>query len=411
MSRASTLQAIEWSPESSWAESSSSFSYRLLANGAVDLSGLTHPRTPIGRTVQYRNDYGGTFLGPQGGSFSITLPLTGHGSSTSGSITVPTDLARFLSYVIGNTAASSSAGTTISDNLSTATALNTTAASGFSAGSIFWCGALGDGEAEGQAGVVSSHSGSVLTSLVALPAAPVSGAVVATGEMIYPTETPTSDASMTGLRMRFLSANLGFDVFGAFAQSLTWSFPFGGQPTVTVQMGVSRWADIATALPSAVSPQTYSPAPVSAGSFFINSRGTATRVTKNVRSVTLTHTLGVVPVQAPGGVGQYQTIVGAHRTPDEVILEYVVDAGDASTTPTETVAFDADTDQHVLFNLNGAAAGKRVALYLPNACHIDERPTQMDMDGLNRVRKRLRAKVGPTTTNDLTLSAYRICLG
>lgn len=412
MTRSSALGAVEWENESAWAEDVSTYTYRADILDRVDVSGLTHAKVPSARVVQYRNDYVMPYRGTMGGSFTTKLALTGFGSGTSGTLSTVAQTSRLLGYVIGNRAYSSTTGTTISGTGSSATSLNVAAASGFSAGSLLSVGTKGDGLGDGQWAAVSSHGTSTIALLTALPAAPTTnGHVVYTGDMVYPSESPSS-STITSLRFRLLTANLQIEAHGCFPTAISWEGLNPGEfPTVTITWGVSWWEYVSETFPSAVSADNFVPAVCAAGSVFMNAVGTATRAVKSVRSFTIDHQLGIVPVMGPGGVGEFQHIVGAYRTPDTVTVSYTLDSQAASATPTEPGLWDSDTQgYHLLYSLNGAASGKRVAFYFPNLKYVDEKPSQIDASGINGLRTTLRACTGGTTTSDLTLSAYRLCM-
>src|SRR3990167_8864995 len=99
----SQLGCVLWNTESSYAEVSPSFARRLpLINNVNDIiAGLQQSLIEPGYTRQYQNDAGRSFKGVQGGSFTLRMWLTGHGSATTGAITA-SELGLLLGYVIGN---------------------------------------------------------------------------------------------------------------------------------------------------------------------------------------------------------------------------------------------------------------------------------------------------------------------
>lgn len=414
MSRSSANGAVEYAVETAstgWAEASAVFGSRLAVLGEVDVSGLEHAKVDAQRTVQYVNDGTMPVRTTMGGTFKTDIWLPGHGSTTAGVVALE-EHEDVLGYVVGN-AASTGTGTTASGS-PTVTSIPTAAANGLTPGGIVFPGSLGDAGGDGQAAVVATHAGSVLALLTALGAAPAAAAVIASSVMIHPTESPTAAAlALRSMRLRALSANQHYSMHGCWPQQLTLSgFNPGEIPRASVTWGVSRWSAAAATFPSAVAVDAFNPAPSAGGSLFVQARGTATRQTYKCRSFELNVDLGIKPVKGPGGVDGSQDTIGAVRGPQVVTVTFTVDAEDATATPTWGGRWDSDSQfYHLLFNANGAATGKRVAIYLPNCCIVDRKPVQMSADGVNRERITMRAYTGPTATSELTLSAWRLALG
>lgn len=410
MSRTSALGAVSYNEESAWAESNSAFATRLAVLGEVDCSGLEQAKVDAARTVQYQSDYTHPIRSVMGGSFRTRMWLPGHGAATTGAISLD-DHETLLGYVFGN-ATSSGSGTTISGGGATTTSLPVAAASGLAPGAIVWVGVLGDEGANGQASVVSTHAASTVALLVALPAAPADTEAVASSVMVYMHETP-ADAEIQSTRWLLQTANQEYSCHGVYPRSVTIDGLSPGEiPAIEVEWGVSRFEPTAATFPSATAVDTHNPAPIAAGSLFIQNRGTTTRQTVECRSFKVTIDLGVEPKMGPGGVGEFQHIVGAARGRQSVTVEFEVDADDANGSySTWAGRWDSDSqDYHLLYNFNGAASGRRMALYLPNACIVDRRPMQIG-GGINRERIVMRAKTGLTTTSARTLSAARLAFG
>jgi hypothetical protein len=405
MSRASALGVVTWEPESAWGEATATFTKRLSVLEAVDVSGLEHSKTPSGRVQQYLQEGTAHVIGVQGGTVKFKTYLTGHGSSTSGAVTV-SDYETYLGYVFGNASASISSGTTFTGG--TAAVPTTTVANGFATGSLGRGGAIADAKAGGQWFAVGGHAGNALTLLGALPAAPANGDVCYSAVTIYPWEQ-TSTATVTSLRFRVQTANQQYELRGCYPRSVTFSGLANGLvPTIEVEFGVSLWAPVSQTFPSAVAQDVSNPAPVAAGSFFMQVAGTTTRATKTILDFTLTVQMGVTPIMAPGGLDQYQVVVGAIRTPMDVRVEIVVAADTATATPTEAAAWLVDTNfYHALYGLS-AVNGKSVAFYFPRLVYCDRRPVQYGRDGRNAEKVTLSAIAGSLTSNDLTLSCFRM---
>lgn len=411
MSRDSRLTAALFESEASHAVASSSFANRLDIADPIDLSGIRQESVEVRSTTQYAGDYNRPVRGVMGGSFRTRSPLPGHGSAITGAVSATT-LETLLGYVIGNLN-TSTAGTTVNTAGATVTNLPVAAASGDPAGGIISVGTIGDGGGNAQPAVISSHAANAIALLTALPAAPANGAVVYGSAVMHPTETPASMAVQT-TRWQLQTANRCINAHGCFPTSLsiTGTNP-SEHPFVEIDWAVSRFIDSTPTFPTATSVNAFTPAPNAGGSFFVQLRGTSTRQTYTVRSFSINVDLGIEPLFGPGGVGEFQSCVGAVRKKHMVSIEFVVDAGDASSAPTWANRYedDTNTDWHVLVGFSGAAPGKRVFFYAPNMCFTRERPQQFNDNGVNRERVVLQAKTGAVTTSELTLSSYRLALG
>jgi len=408
MSKPSVLGSALYQNESTWAASSSTFSSRFPLINEVDISGLQQASLTNTATVQYAGDRATPIRGCYGGSFRTRAHLPGHGSSTASGTPTAEEHETVLGYAIG-TQTTSGAATTATGG--TVTAITTAAASGLTAGGIVFCGSLGDGRGEGQAAVISTHSGSSLAVLTAIPAAMTTSDVIASSVIVHPNEAAASQA-ITSTRWHLMSANYQVRAFGCFPMSVT----IGGlnpseTPWYEIEWGVSWFTFVAGTFPTTTAVDTFAPAPMAAGSLFANTRGTSTRVTYAYRSAAITIDLGVQPLYGPGGVDANQCIVGAVRGQHTASLEFVVDAGAASTAPDWPTRWDTNSDWHALLTFNGAATGKRMAFYMPSAWIDDSKPMQFNDGGINRERVRLVSRTGQTTTSELTLSSYRIAFG
>jgi hypothetical protein len=413
MSRSSVHGAVLFNTESAWAEDSSTYGSRLAITEPVDLSGFDHSKVRSNRTVQYMQERTPDIKGVMGGTFRTPFHIPGHGSTTAGAVTLQ-EHEYLLGYVVGNSNAGGS-GTTVNDTDATATVLPVAAASGLAAGQAVFVGSLGDAGGSGQSSIVSTHAANDVTLLVGLPAAPANTNVVYGAAMIYPTETPSS-ASVQPLRFALLTANRTIEAHGCFPRSLQID---GTNPNETwkasVEWGCSWWEESTETFPTTTSVDVFNPAPSSAGSLFIAERGTATRsgATYVARSFKISVDLGITPTMGPEGVNAYQSVIGAVRGPQVVTVEVVVDTGSASATPTWPVRWDTDDQAyHLHLSANGAATGKRISLYLPNARLCSRRPVQFADGGINRERLVFEAGANTAvTTSELTLSSWRLGLG
>lgn len=399
------LGAALYSVESAWGEDSTSFSTRMPVLAAVDVSGLEQAMISPDRVVQYRNDGTPGIMGPQSGGFSTEFYLTGHGSTTSGA-TALTSLYTLLGYVLGASAVSAASGTTLTGG--TAAVPTTTASGTFSAGSVVRVGAVADARGGGQFYPVATHTTTTLTLLSALGGAPTNGDVLYSTEQAYTVEAPGT-VDITGLRWNLQTARQQFTAHGCFAKSVSFSGLNAGEvPKVKIDWGVSWFAARTATFPSATSVEVFTPKTVAQGSFAMASVGTTTRTLRTIRSFSLDYSLGVVPLMGPNGVGTYQAIVGAKRTPDNISITIEEDAEAATTTPALAALWEASaagTALHATYTLS-AVAGSAVGLRFNRLHAIGNRPTQHAADGLVRSKLQLQAMTSTTNTNDLTSAAF-----
>jgi len=399
--------AITYEIESAWGENiGTTATLRLPVVGTVNTSGLRHPKIDPDRTTQRRNELTPWILGTMEGTFTTRLYLTGHGSSVQGAVSA-TGTETLLGYVFGNSAVSSSAGTTASGG--TATAFTTAAANGFVAGAIGVLGIANDGRGNGQPFVVASHAANSLTSLVTMDAAPSGTDLVRSGTMVYNSESPTA-TTIQSLRFLLQTANLQYLCHGCVATGVAFS-PFKAKqvPYIDVTWAVSWWEYKTSTFPSATATETFMPAPIAGGSVFMNTVGTTTRVKYAARDFTVDYKLGVELLEGPGGVSPYQTITGAVRTPDEISVSFVGDADAATLTPVLPGLGTGTNQQHILYGFSPTEQ-KQVSFYWPNV-HTNDVGTQMQDGNINRLKYAGRAGTGTTTTSELTMSAQRMYFG
>lgn len=413
MANPSSLGAICYEAESAasaWAEEVTTFAtHRLPLVAPLDVSGLVHEKVAAGRLEQYRNSGSQWILMTQSGSFSMTLDLAGHGTTTAGTPSLDA-IETFLGIVFGTTPALSLA---TSQTMTGGTAAIPTAsgATGITAGGIVGMGALGDGDGDGQMYAVSGHSGSSVTLLGAMNGAPVNGAVIYPTVMIYPSSAPTTGA-ITGTRFLLQTANLQYRCHGCWPQSVSFAnLNTGGRPQITITWGVSRWSYSISTFPSTVTSNQYNPAPVAAGSFNVQDVGTTTRNARAMRNFTLDYTLGVRPLMGPtNGVGgsAYQTVVGARRIDDQIKLSWTEDADAATTTPVLPGYGTSTTSKYVMYTAS-CTPGSAFGLWFPKVC-ISNVAVQKAEDNINRLTVTADAYTGGTLTSELTRAAMVLCL-
>jgi len=409
MSRPSKLGAICFEPESAWGEDVTTFATRLQTIGAIDASGLTQDKLNPDRTVQLRNEITPGVNGVIGGEFRTKFMLTGHGSTTNTTISLSA-LETLLGKVFGNVAAAFTAANTTLAGAGSASAPTTTAANGAVAGSLVRIGAITESRGKGQAYGVVSHSASVLTLINAMAGTGSNGDIVYNPANIFPSESPTG-TDMVGQRFLLQTANLSFECHGCYPKSVTFSgLGPAGEPAVEITWGVSWWRYSTATFPSAVSVQTFAHAPVAAGSVFMNAFGTATRVVRDVRSLSVTYALGIVEQRGPGGVNQYQVVIGCKRTQDVITLEWTEEADAQTATPDLAGKWDTNNPLTVVITLS-AADGTSVMFMFRYCVPDGPKPTQMDDSNLNRIRWRMRAGADNTKSTDRERAAMVMALG
>jgi len=234
------------------------------------------------------------------------------------------------------------------------------------------------------------------------------GAIIYAPEMLYPDEDPTSLAAVSTIRCQILTDNKQYTCRGVWCNGLTFGGLSAGElPTITLQFGVAYFEDQGSAtFPDTTATAAGSPIPCSAGSLFYQTVGTTTRATKTPVSFAFNVDMQTVPIMGNAGNYARQSIIGARRTTSKATIDMVLD-GEAVGTQYWADRFDQDaavaTFDHLLYSANSD-----VAIYCPKVKLIGMRPMQQDVDGLNRVAVQLEALTGPTTTDALTLSSWRI---
>lgn len=403
------LGAASWADETVWAEDLVTFTTRMPLLSAVDVSGLEQAMIDPERVVQYRNDGTPGILGPQGGGFSTEFYLTGHGSATSGA-TALTSLFTLLGRVFGAAAVAAASGTTFAGG-GTALVPVSVASGTFAAGSLCRAGVANDARGGGQFYAIGTHAATAVNLLTGMPAAPSAADIMHSAEMAYTLEAPASFA-MTGIRWNLQTATHQYTCHGCFPKAVSFSGAGknGELPKVKIDWGLSWFAPRAATFPNALSVETFTHKPVSQSSFFLAPVGTVARAgaTRNLRSFSIDYTLGVQPLMGIGGVGPYQAIVGAKRTPDDITITIEEDAEAATTAPALAAIFDAcaaGTAYHALYTL-GAIAGSAIAMRFNRLFATGPRPVQHSADGVTMSKLSFKARTSTTNTNDLTSAAF-----
>lgn len=400
MAHPSAPAAACYEIESAWGEDiDTAATYRVALRDAVDVSGLLHESEASGRVEQYRTGGSPHVKMTMGGTFKVKVDWRGHGTTMVGSPSLDA-LETLDGIVLGTSALSLAASQTLTGG--TAAAPTTSGATGLSAGSLCRVGALGDGDGDGQMYAVGTQAGSTLTLLGDLNGAPVNGAVLYPVAMTYPSVT-TSTVQST----RWLLQSLGeqYVCHGCFPMSRTVTgLNPGERATIEYTFGVSWWELSTATFPSATASDSYNPAPIAAGSLNIQVVGTTTRnVRTTARSLTVEHTINVMPLMGYGGVNQYQKIVGAVRGDDTITITFVEDADATTLTPVVPVYWDSTGSYHLEWT-GSSVDGKAIGFKCPKVCPSGNKPVMFSDGGVNRFKLQLSAYTGGTTTNALTLA-------
>jgi hypothetical protein len=401
-----TIQSLAFEIESSWAEDVDTMTHGVQLCAPVEFGGITHEMLAPERVTARRLEGTKGIPGPFSNlTISFSCYLTGHGSATTGAVTV-NSLATLIGYAIGASAAASSSGTTLTGG--TVTVPTTTASGTFSAGALVPIGALGDTDGEGQHYLISTHTAQNLTLLNDLAGAPQNGAVLYNAGLAYAAD---SSCSLTGVRMRIQSADLQFILHGGFPTSFTITGLGPGEvPKVNFTWQFS-WAEpVAGTFPTTPTADAFSPSPNAAdGSYHLQTVATTTRALISPRAFSIDYQLAVMPVMGGNGVNAYQVITGARRGRDQIFVNLVVDGLGADATPLYWDEWLTNPYKYLVATLNSKAT-QRVGIALRNMVYAGARPSQTNNGGFNCIPLRFQALASGTTTSDLTLTPLQIAL-
>lgn len=410
MSYPSEQIQLEYAPESSFAETSTTFAtYRPPLVKPIDPGNLRWDKEASNLTKQYMHGDAPYVLMGQSGSFDTLFDLRGHGATMVGSPTID-PMETLLSYVFGKVSASLPASTTLTGG--TATAPTTTASGTFPAGGLCSIGAIGDGAGNAQVYAISTHSTTTLNLLTGLTTAPTNGDVLRPCTNIHFHETAFGGgltSTVPGLRFRFMTPGLQYACHGCVPTSLSLTgITPGGRPQIKITWEVSRWAAVTSGTwPSSVTSDTNLPAATAGGSLFVADVGTATRTTRTVRDLSIDITLGMQMMPSYGNVGAYQKWGGCTRLPSTIKWSWTEDADSAATaTPVLQGYGTGTTSKHILLTLN-TIDSKQVSFYSPNV-RVSAVPTMTSFNNIASMKFEGMAHTGSTTTNDLTASAFRM---
>ena len=408
MANPSNLGAMRFADESSFGEVSTTFDERLEVIAPIDVSGLTQAMEMVDPQVQYQNDGALPMRGVQGGSFTVSLYLCGHGSATTGAISATAE-ENFISRCIGNLDVTNDGGTVAAaTNANQFTETDAT----FSAGGLMRVGALGDSRGNGQ--FIAVKNASTMLMHTALDGSPDAGDVLYAPAMIYPTESGTS-TDVTSQRIEIITANQSYQCHGCYptAISITGLNP-GEIPKMDITMGVARWSSSSSTFPTATSVNSFVPSPVAAGSFFFNTFGADTRVTYSIRDFALNIDMAVTEIKGPGATNAHQVIVGAKRTKCQASFDFTLDSDVKDTTTWEdawNTAEGSQTFKHCLYTCSAGRDGATLGFYFPKVHITGDRPTQQDLDGVNRQSISCRAVTSSSATTALEKANFIMGLG
>ena len=221
--------------------------------------------------------------------------------------------------------------------------------------------------------------------------------------------TVESTCAVQSLRFFIKTADTNWCLHGCFLKAISL---VGGAPGQIAkwQFTISpSWMEpITTTFPDTTTTAawTTNAVPTAAGSVFMNAYGTTTRATLTARAITIGITLGIQPIMGYNGIDSAQMIVGASRIPDDIKVSLTVDAEGDSATPTWWSAWAANLRRHLLIAWS-VGNGSTLSCYFPNLAWTGKQPTQMDMEGLNRVGLEFVAGTDTTGATDLARSAMR----
>lgn len=404
MSNTARRAAAEYEAETVFGEDVTTFAtHRLPLIEPPNIDALTHEKFDSQRVTQHMNGGELWIVGPQGGQFKTKMYLTGHGATLVGSPSVDA-IETFLGLVFGIAPDLSAAASTTCTG-GTAAAPVTAASGTLDPGGLCRIGVLGDGRGNGQYYGIATHVGTALTLVGAMDAAPQAGDVIYPVVQLYGPEDVTNSA-VTGVRFRFLSANLRYEMHGCWPMAVAFAGLNPGEvPTLEVTWGVSWFRYTTATFPSAVTSNVYQPASIGAGSLNVQDYGTTTRNKRTYRSLALEYQLNVEPLPGPGGANIYQRYVGARRKPSMIKLTVTEDADAATVTPVLPGYGTASAFKHIEWT-GSVTDSSAIGFRIPRAS-VANIPIQKSENDLNRLTIEYVANSNAlVTTNERTLAAF-----
>jgi len=270
-------------------------------------------------------------------------------------------------------------------------------------GGLIRLGSKGDSGGDGQVVAVGTPIVTPATLLTAAPAAPANGAVLRPCAMAYHVEGATLGTKRFYVMHKDTGAQ--YVLFGCQLSKLRLMTATGGKPMVEVEFEGAYWERSAGTDTMAL--QSHDCAPIAGGSFFWQDFATTTRALKNATEVEIMLDLGLEPIEALGGSGMYQYIVGWARTAAKATMRFKA--------PWET-AFETwwDTEnpslvyKHALATFN-VGHGRSVSAYAPRCFPMGPRPSlPVGVREQTYVDVHMGLTESTDETNDLTRSALRL---
>lgn len=397
-------QETGYAIEASFGVATNTVTYRVPTNGLSRVT-LRQERMPDLAARSRQNAQGVSHIGGRSASLEFDVYFTGYGTATTGTL-VAQWINTLLRYGLGGYNISQVGGTVNAPT--SAVQFTTTGVTGV-AGAVVRVGSKGDGRADGQAAVVQSTGPMVLDT--ALPATPNAADVVYVAGMFYHDESTSNSLSSFRFVVQHTTTGAQYVLRGGQLASLGITFPHGDMPVMSCRFEFANWDRVAITTPTSNGVGFNDCAPVAGGSVFLQAAGTATRNVVEAAEIELSIDMGLAPRVGPGGVGNYQSIGGWHRTRCVPTLTLTVPWVDTYETWWDT-SNQSIVNKHCLITPNVSDGSRTGGVYLPNLFPIGPRPSApVNVNELSYVRFSMRGTEGADTTNELTRSAVRIFQG
>jgi len=422
VAQTSALGSVAWEAEDSFADADDdTITTRMqVRDEQIDVSGLTRELMNRGGAFQYLAEGDFDAVGAFGAStFSTSFYLHGHGGVTTGSLT-QTDLCKLLAHVFGNVDVSQ-VGTTCSAGWDANTG-DVASGAGLVSGGMLRIGELGDGAAEGQYLAVTTVATNTVTLATDAPGSPVASDVVYVPQMLYPVSTAatagqiTSDGSTSNNTLRFLlqTANLAFVCRGCVATGVSFELGVGNLPRITIEWTCAAWNPVSATFPNATASASKCGSPITAGSTYLQAKGTTTRATEVEADFAMTFDTGILPLFGQGGTTEGQTIVGYRRGRNRTTVSFSVESETVTATPEWHDYFATDPNsqvaKHILWT-GSVVDGRAIGIYFRNCKPIGNVPTQTPVDGLNRVAVEFECMTDTAGADELRKAPWVLALG
>jgi hypothetical protein len=397
------LQEIAVADESGFAPNTTTWTTRFPTLEPPQVS-LNQTRITDTSLRSRMNEESLSHIGAQDCSISFKTYNSGHGTATTGALSATWQY-NLLKDGLGGGSATQVGGTV---NVATSATQFSTTGVTTATGSIIRVGAKGDGRADGQAAVVNVAA--TATMLTALPATPQAADVIYATLMAYHDESVSQTLTTKRFLVSHIDTGAQYALHGCQLANVSFEYPIGGMPTITWTYQGAWWQRVADTTPSARSLEAHNCAPIAGGRMFKQTFGTATAAVLEPASVSLSLDMGLQPKPGPGGVSNYQSIIGWSRSMVKPSLTVQVPWSTAYET-TWLLANASYTYEHILFNFHGADTTNG-GFYLPRVFQKGQRPSYpVEVNGQNYVSVTYQGTESTTTTNELTRSAIRFFFG